>query len=418
MQLFRVIVRMMGMDDIRCPAVVLSQDNHGLPTPAELGALTDAALISALDAAAAGERESLCHLLKYLAEVESRGIHLDMGYRTVFDFCVLRLKLSEGAAMRRIYSARAAVKVPELYGKLRSGELSLSSVSRLAPHLTTENSRDLIARASGARLREVETIVAELAYKEARPIPEPKAEASQAELSFVDLAAAPAGSAETPAGSAEAPGGATEAEVADPPDQNLPEAHSEGGKDGREDLLGPGESALAVQPSPPPRPPTPPREGSSLKRDSIHVEAPGVIRYVFRSRPALLEKLELAARLLGRRPDGRLEILLDLVLERFLEKEDPFRRKARAARRSKKRARRVARAVRDAVWRRDGGRCAFVSPEGVRCEALTKLEYDHIVPWALGGASDDPANIRLLCRPHNLQRARATFGDRVPPGLS
>lgn len=411
MQLFRVIVRMMGMDDIRCPAVVLSQDNHGLPTPAELGALTDAALISALDAAAAGERESLCHLLKYLAEVESRGIHLDMGYRTVFDFCVLRLKLSEGAAMRRIYSARAAVKVPELYGKLRSGELSLSSVSRLAPHLTTENARDLIARASGARLREVETIVAELTYKEARQIPEPKAEVSQAELSFVAIAEAPADSTEVSRGS-------TEVEVAEPPDQNLPEDHSEGGEDGREDRLGSGESTLDEHPSPQSRPAMPPREAASPKRDSIHVEAPGVIRYVFRSRPALLEKLELAARLLGRRPDGRLETLLDLVLERFLEKEDPFRRKARAARRSKKRARRVARAVRDAVWRRDGGRCAFVSPEGVRCEALTKLEYDHIVPWALGGASDDPANIRLLCRPHNLQRARATFGDRVPPGLS
>ncbi|MBI2385241.1 MAG: hypothetical protein HYV14_04420 [Elusimicrobia bacterium] len=130
-------------------AVVLSQDNPGLPTAAEIGALTDAELVSALDAAAAGEREKLCHLLKYLAEVESRGVHLDMGYRTAFDFCVLRLKLSEGSAMRRIYSARAAAKVPELYDKLRSGELSLSSVSRLAPHLTTENARDLIARASG-----------------------------------------------------------------------------------------------------------------------------------------------------------------------------------------------------------------------------------------------------------------------------
>lgn len=140
---------MIGMENKGSLAVVLSQDNPGLPTAAEIGALTDAELVSALDAAAAGEREKLCHLLKYLAEVESRGVHLDMGYRTAFDFCVLRLKLSEGSAMRRIYSARAAAKVPELYDKLRSGELSLSSVSRLAPHLTTENARDLIARASG-----------------------------------------------------------------------------------------------------------------------------------------------------------------------------------------------------------------------------------------------------------------------------
>lgn len=372
---------MIVMDHSIRPLVVLSQDNHGLPTAAELGALTDAALVSALDDAAAGERETLCHLLKYLAEVESRGIHLDMGYRTVFDFCVLRLKLSEGAAMRRIYSARAAVKVPELYDKLRSGELSLSSVSRLAPHLTTENARGLIARASGARLREVETIVAELTYKEARPIPDPNAVVPQAELAFVPIV-------ETPSGSAEVSRGPAEEEPVIPSDQSMPE-----------------------------EPPSP-REAASLKRDSIRVEAPGVIRYVFRSRPALLEKLELAARLLGRRPDGRMETLLELVLERFLEKEDPFRRNTRTPRRAKNRARHVARGIRDMVWRRDGGRCAFVSPDGVRCDARTKLEYDHIVPWALGGRSDDPANVRLLCRAHNLQRARATFGDRVPPGLS
>lgn len=413
MQLFGALVRMIVMDASRCPVVVLSQDNHGLPTAAELGALTDAALVSALDAAAAGERETLCHLLKYLAEVESRGIHLDMGYRTVFDFCVLRLKLSEGAAMRRIYSARAAAKIPELYDKLRSGELSLSSVSRLAPHLTKENAEGLIARASGARLREVETIVAELTYKEARPIPEPKADVSQTELAFVSIAEAPTGSAEVPRDPAESPR-ASAVQTSD----HMPEGHAEAGADHQKDPLVPGGSTLDIPLSSPPRPAMPPRESAFLKRDSIHVEAPGVIRYVFRSRPALLEKLELTARLLGRRPDGRMETLLDLVLERFLEKEDPFRRKARAARCPKKRSRHVARGVRDVVWRRDGGRCAFVSPDGVRCEARTKLEYDHIVPWALGGASDDPANIRLLCRPHNLQRARATFGERVPPGLS
>lgn len=405
MQLFRGLDRMIVMDDNRAPVVVLSQDNHGLPTTADLGALNDAALVSALDAAAAGERETLCHLLKYLAEVESRGIHLDMGYRTVFDFCVLRLKLSEGAAMRRIYSSRAAVKVPELYDKLRSGELSLSSVSRLAPHLTTENAGGLIARASGARLREVETIVAELTFKEARPIPGPTAEVVQSELAFAGVEAL-----KDPAEEAKDSAEEVEEETSE---QDTADDHIEARA---ECPIGPVDSMQAGHPSP--EPTMSRRAEASLKRDSIHVEAPGVIRYVFRSRPALLEKLELAARLLGRRPDGRLETLLELLLERFLEKEDPFRRKARSEQRPKSRGRRVAREVRDAVWRRDGGRCTFLSADGVRCGALTKLEYDHIVPWARGGASDDASNIRLLCRPHNLQRARATFGDRVPPRLS
>ncbi|MCM2303788.1 MAG: hypothetical protein NDJ72_03750, partial [Elusimicrobia bacterium] len=279
MQLFRGLDRMIVMDDSRCPVVVLSQDNHGLPTTADLGALSDAALVSALDAAAAGERETLCHLLKYLAEVESRGIHLDMGYRTVFDFCVLRLKLSEGAAMRRIYSARAAVKVPELYDKLRSGELSLSSVSRLAPHLTTENAGGLIARASGARLREVETIVAELTFKEARPIPGPTAEVIQTELAFAGVEALkdPAEEAMDPAEEAMDP-----AEEAMDPAEEVEEETSEQNTadiEARAECpIGPVDSMKAGHPSP--EPTMSRRAEASLKRDSIHVEAPGVIRYV------------------------------------------------------------------------------------------------------------------------------------------
>lgn len=72
--------------------------------------------------------------------------------------------------------------------------------------------------------------------------------------------------------------------------------------------------------------------------------------------------------------------------------------------------------VRHEVWQRDEGRCAFVSPDGVRCNETTWLEWDHIVPWALGGSSDDPANIRLLCRSHNQSEALRLFGGSRHPG--
>jgi len=41
------------------------------------------------------------------------------------------------------------------------------------------------------------------------------------------------------------------------------------------------------------------------------------------------------------------------------------------------------------------------------------LEYDHIRPLSLGGRSDDPANVRLLCRAHNALEARRILGDDV-----
>ena len=49
--------------------------------------------------------------------------------------------------------------------------------------------------------------------------------------------------------------------------------------------------------------------------------------------------------------------------------------------------------VRIAVWRRDGGKCA-------RCGSRERLEYDHIIPIALGG-SNTARNIELLCEACN-----------------
>ncbi|HET9597883.1 MAG TPA: HNH endonuclease, partial [Anaeromyxobacteraceae bacterium] len=65
--------------------------------------------------------------------------------------------------------------------------------------------------------------------------------------------------------------------------------------------------------------------------------------------------------------------------------------------------------VRRQVWKRDGGRCAWVGPDGKRCESTWQLEYDHVRPAALGGEAS-VANGRLLCRPHQLLSAEQTFG--------
>jgi 5-methylcytosine-specific restriction endonuclease McrA len=67
-------------------------------------------------------------------------------------------------------------------------------------------------------------------------------------------------------------------------------------------------------------------------------------------------------------------------------------------------ARRIPKALRRFIWERDGGRCAFVSADGHRCEETCRLEVDHITPVALGGTSK-PENLRLLCSAHNQHEA-------------
>ncbi|MEI8191769.1 MAG: hypothetical protein WCI75_18805 [candidate division NC10 bacterium] len=51
--------------------------------------------------------------------------------------------------------------------------------------------------------------------------------------------------------------------------------------------------------------------------------------------------------------------------------------------------------------------------DGTRCPERGRLEFYHIRPCAMGGPSDDPANIRLLCRTHNQMFARRMFGEEA-----
>ncbi|HKC60718.1 MAG TPA: hypothetical protein VKB92_11580 [Myxococcales bacterium] len=62
----------------------------------------------------------------------------------MFEFCVHELHFSEDAAYSRILVARAARRFPAMIEAIRSGQVHLTGLRLLAPHLTAENHREVL----------------------------------------------------------------------------------------------------------------------------------------------------------------------------------------------------------------------------------------------------------------------------------
>jgi len=109
--------------------------------------------------------------------------------------------------------------------------------------------------------------------------------------------------------------------------------------------------------------------------------------------------------------ESLLEHLLDLALPQLRKQRHAATDQPRAQKpRSGNNPRYIPNAVKQAVWKRDGGQCTFVSESGHRCESRELIEYDHIDPVARGGYATVEGT-RLRCRPHNQLEAEKIFGE-------
>ena len=106
-------------------------------------------------------------------------------------------------------------------------------------------------------------------------------------------------------------------------------------------------------------------------------------------------------------PDGDLAAIFDRALTLLLSDLEPAKRAAtarpRVSRSATSGSRHIPAGVRREVWKRDGGRCAFVGTQG-RCTERGFLEFHHVEPYAVGGLAV-VQNIELRCRAHNLHEA-------------
>ena len=99
-------------------------------------------------------------VLAHLAELEERKLHLELGFRSTFAYCVEALGMSEGAAGRRVTGARVCRRFPEGFARVARGELHLSALCELGPHLKPENASELFEACRRKTRRQIEGLLA------------------------------------------------------------------------------------------------------------------------------------------------------------------------------------------------------------------------------------------------------------------
>src|SRR4051794_40963787 len=130
-----------------------------------LADLTDHELVSRLSALCLEGHALTARMIVHLIEVEERRLDLRAACTSMFDFCQRKFGMSEGAAFRRINAARLVKRFPSLLARIEKGELHLSMLVVLRPHLTDDNVEELAAAAAGKTQRQVEEMLARVAPK-------------------------------------------------------------------------------------------------------------------------------------------------------------------------------------------------------------------------------------------------------------
>ena len=361
--------------------------------------LSNQELTTRLAALVCCEADATLEMLLHLSELEERRLHLSLGYPSLFVYCTKELRLSEGAANRRIKAARCLRAFPEVHPLLKERRVSLSTICIFSPVLTQANKLEVLKRVADQNQAEVERVAAGYqppavcVHDRVRAFMTVKPKATR------DLAALPL-FAESREANSESERAASQAAS-----QPAPQCQAAGSGD-----------AL----------PEPGRESPRELLKFSFAAGPELGRQVERMRVMLSNKFPKGATL------GELfSEALGYYIERHAPKAPVGRvavgagafPKAKAAetRRVALHSRYVPAAVKAAVYKRDQGSCAYVGADGVRCGSVWGLEYDHVVPYAKGGEST-VANIRLLCSAHNGFEAERAYGrefmiEKISRGL-
>jgi hypothetical protein len=353
-------------------------------------------------------------------------MNLQTGMRacaSLYSYCIYELRMSEDAAYRRAKAARLVREYPELHDAIAKGEIHLTGVLMIGPHLGGERHAEILRRARFRSKRELLRLIAEVDPKPEVPAriepigPAPVGRATHAK--FIDALSGPA--RELPPGSRPADWIAESADCAE-------EDGSAASADSAAD------DGIA--------------DGADSRDAADAAERARPLHYMvqFTASQQFVDLLEEAKDLLGHEtPRATLPEIQVRALRALVEQ---LRTRKRAASKVRPQApaqvsgvppgaaparasagtpdaaparcgttppgtsqgrRHIPASVRRAVFERDGERCAYRDERGERCRETLGLEIHHRHAHALGGPATLD-NLELRCRAHNALAAEEDFG--------
>jgi len=304
------------------------------------------------------ELASTLKVLHFINDLDRRKSFLEMGYSSVLDYCVRKLGYSRSGAGRRIQAARCARRYPEVFGMLRTRELSPGTAALIESILTDDNKDEILSRIRGASHREIERVVSEyrppMALRDRFhfvqvPMPAPK----NADAEFFGRQCR----------------------------RSIPEEWRQPVEEkvyvqflADEEFMKLFEEVRDLIPN-------------GGEQNIADVMRRVLMEYRDRHSPAARH-----ARREAKNGSASLES------QRWECDSTPSRH--------------IPDEVRDMVFVRDEARCTFVAGDGTRCQCRKNLQIDHIKPFAAGG-THHPQNLRLLCGAHNRLAAERTLGKHV-----
>lgn len=347
------------------------------------------------------ERRITTEILHLLREISRRRLYAKRGYESLFTFLVQELGYDEASAYRRVSAIRVIEALPEVERSLEQGKLTVATVAQAQTFFqqekkrstpcSVEKKREILKKLEGKSKREAERILA----KEAPEVPKPDQTRavgeSSAEIRFT-----------------------ADRELLGMLEQLHALTAHHGIESGYNGLFKFVAAQVLKKLDPATRVIAEKRVGSGKQSGPAKQLASATKPVAVKQSDEVeyRERKSLAPEKVGGVSASKLDAAGSDTADSGITYPGMTEGTASELGALETRSRYIPVRLKREIWKKSQGRCEYVSlVTGIRCESKHGLQFDHVMPFAMGGKTC-VSNLRLLCANHNQLAAIEVYGER------